>query len=201
MAFQCLAHGRSWYHDGTTSLLEITLYRAGLVVLWILARAVKRHLHEKSGSIRDSALEHCRYSMKRSEKCAMMWKDVDTYRCEIIDFVLSGKKLAWKSVRLNCWMHQPYISVACFCSYRAAPIFCDQTMLLLHLIFANLPAPEFDGPKTYHFMTFSLQGHIGTLGWEPLGVDRPGLLTPLGAKGNNGGRTWGLLDLRQQLTT
>lgn len=62
----------------------------------------------------------------------------DTYRCEIIDFVLSGKKLAWKSVRLNCWMHQPYISTACFCSYKELHLFLwptEDVTVSLHLFF------------------------------------------------------------------
>ena len=85
----------------------------------------------------------------------------DTYRCEIIDFVLSGKKLAWKSVRLNCWMHQPYISTACFCSYKELHLFLwptEDVTVSLHLFFfsnfANLPAPEFDGgPNTYQILS------------------------------------------------
>ena len=69
---------------------------------------------------------------------------------------------------------------------RAAPTFVTNKRCYCFIAsgfftnFANLPAPEFDGPNTYqiyHFMTFEcslIQGHIGTLGWEPLGVDRPG---------------------------
>ena len=175
-------HGRSWYNFSVGD--HALPRRPGGAVNFgeSCEAALAREIRQDWGfSIGRLQVQH--------EKIWNMCNDVkgcDTYRCEIIDFVLSGKKLAWKSVRLNCWMHQPYISTACFCSYKELHLFLwatEDVTVSLHLFFsnfANLPAPEFDGPNTYqiyHFMTFEcslIQGHIGTIGWEPLGVDRPG---------------------------
>ena len=135
---------------GTTSVLEITLYRAGLVVLWILARAVKPHLHEKSGRIGDSTLDNCTYSMKRSETCAMMWKDVTHIGVKSLTLCFQGRN----------WPGNLFASIAgctsltsrqlAFAATKSCTYFCDrQRMLLFHCIWFFYQFCQSSSPRVW----------------------------------------------------